>query len=146
MKQARGHGLVVGFVNVTERHVDWLERKVQESDRIAPLACAYTILFLLDFLPVIEGFFVNEAAVSTSPPDTSPRTVGQSQPITPRTRIMEAPTTMPLMHRYVADVHDVEVVKKVKRNEVELRDRNTVLRGTKANVRILTTNHLKIHN
>ena len=48
---------------------------------------------------------------------------------------MEAPTTTPLKRRYVADVHDVEVVKKIKQNEVELRDRNTVLRGTKANVR-----------
>jgi len=35
----------------------------------------------------------------------------------------------------VADVHDVEVVKKIKQNEVEPRERNTVLRGTKANVR-----------
>jgi hypothetical protein len=29
----------------------------------------------------------------------------------------------------------VEVVKKIKQNDVELRDRNTVLRGTKASVR-----------
>jgi len=49
--------------------------------------------------------------------------------------VVEAPTTTPLKHRYVADVHDVEVVKKIKQNEVELRDRNTALRGTKANVR-----------
>ena len=44
MKQAREHGLAVGFVSVTERKhvVDWLEGKMQESDRIAPLACAYT--------------------------------------------------------------------------------------------------------
>jgi parafibromin len=43
MKQAREHGLAVGFVSVTERKhvVDWLEGKVQDSDRIAPLACAY---------------------------------------------------------------------------------------------------------
>jgi hypothetical protein len=46
-----------------------------------------------------------------------------SQPITPRTRVANAPTTMPLKGRYVADVHDVEVMKKIKQNEVELRDR-----------------------
>ena len=48
MKQAREHGLAVGFVSVTERKhvVDWLEGKVQESDRIAPLACAYRCFLL----------------------------------------------------------------------------------------------------
>ena len=47
MKQAREHGLAVGFVSVTERKhvVDWLEGKVQESDRIAPLTCVYTVSF-----------------------------------------------------------------------------------------------------
>jgi len=59
---------------------------------------------------------------------------------------VEAPTTTPLKRRYVADSHDVEVAKKIKQNEVELRDRNTVLRETKANVRILITNYLKIYN
>jgi hypothetical protein len=49
MKEAREHGLAVSFVSVTERKhvVDWLEGKVQESDRIAPLACAYHSFFLL---------------------------------------------------------------------------------------------------
>ena len=79
---------------------------------------------------VVEGFS-NEAAVSTMPPGTPPRTAGQSQPITPRTRVVDAPK----MRRYVADVHDIEVVRKIKQNEVELRYRNTVLHGTKANVR-----------
>ena len=59
---------------------------------------------------------------------------------------MESPTTTPLKRRYVADVHDVEVVKKIKQNEVKLRDRNTVLSGTKINVRNLPMNYLKIHN
>ena len=47
MKQAREHGLAVGFVSVTERKhvVDWLEGKVQDSDRIAPLACAYDFVY-----------------------------------------------------------------------------------------------------
>lgn len=39
MKQARENGLAVGFVSVTERKnvVDWLEGKVAEYERIAPL-------------------------------------------------------------------------------------------------------------
>ena len=40
MKNAREHGLAVGFVSVTERKhvVDWLEGKASDDDRIAPLA------------------------------------------------------------------------------------------------------------
>lgn len=34
----------------------------------------------------------------------------------------------------MADPKDTEVVKRIKQNEVELRDRNTVLRGVKPNV------------
>ena len=39
------HGLATGLLSVTERKhvVDWLEGRVQDSDRIAPLACAYVI-------------------------------------------------------------------------------------------------------
>jgi len=45
------------------------------------------------------------------------------------------------------DVHDVEVVRRIKQNEpVELRGRNTVLRGTKPTVGNPPTNYLKIHN
>ncbi len=36
----------------------------------------------------------------------------------------------------MADPADIEVVKKIKQNEIELQDRNTVLRGIKPNVRI----------
>ena len=78
---------------------------------------------------------MNEAAVSMTPPGTPLRTAGQNLPITSRTWVVEAPTTTPLKRRYVADSHDMEVVKKIEQNEVELRDRNTLLLGTKANVR-----------
>jgi parafibromin len=43
-------------------------------------------------------------------------------------------TTSPSKRRYVPDATDVEVVKKTRQGEVELRDRNTVLRGIKNNV------------
>ena len=41
MKQLREHGLSAGFVSVTERkHVtDWLEGKISDNERIAPLSC-----------------------------------------------------------------------------------------------------------
>jgi hypothetical protein len=71
---------------------------------------------------------------STTPPG-SPQRSGATAALqsTPRTGLAEA-TTSPSKRRYLADAEDVEVVKKIKQNEVELRDRNTVLRGTKTNV------------
>lgn len=40
MRQARENGLTLGFVSVTERKgvVDWLEGRLQNSERIVPLA------------------------------------------------------------------------------------------------------------
>ncbi|KAF8874213.1 RNA polymerase II-associated protein [Gymnopilus junonius] len=107
MKHAREHGLAVGFVSVTERKhvVEWLEGKASDDDQIAPLACEI-------------------------PPRT---TTGQALPPTPRGRPTETSTTTPAKRRYVTDTHDLEVVKKIRQNEVELKDRNTVLRGAKPN-------------
>ncbi|KAF9481350.1 RNA polymerase II-associated protein [Pholiota conissans] len=112
MKQARENGLAVGFVSVTERKhvVDWLEGRTPDSDRIAPLTTE-----------------------SSTPPGTPPRTAAGQVPITPRSRAPDAPTATPSKRRYIADAHDAEVVKKIRQNEVELRDRNTVLRGIKPN-------------
>lgn len=45
--------------------------------------------------------------------------------------------TSPTKRRYVPDTADMDVVKKIKANEIELRDRNTVLRGIKQNVCLL---------
>ncbi|KAF5318071.1 hypothetical protein D9619_012160 [Psilocybe cf. subviscida] len=114
MKQAREHGLAVGFVSVTERKhvVDWLEGKAPDSDRIAPLT----------------------SAESTTPPGTPPRTTAPTHTATPRTRAAaDATTATPSKRKYVPDAHDIDVVKKIRQNEVELRDRTTVLRGTKPN-------------
>ncbi|KAG6813366.1 hypothetical protein H0H92_011632 [Tricholoma furcatifolium] len=110
MKQARENGLAVGFVSVTERKnvVDWLEGRMHENSRIVSLA------------------FSNEA--DTSPPG-SPGAVQSA----PRKAQGDATTSSPSKRRYVADSHDVEAVKKIKQAEVELRDRNTVLRGVKPN-------------
>ncbi|KAF9032918.1 RNA polymerase II-associated protein [Panaeolus papilionaceus] len=112
MKQARELGLGTGIVGVTERkHVlDWLEAKVADGNLLAPV-CS-----------------VGEA---TTPGGTPPRTVS-SAPTTSQSRSLEAPTATPAK-RYHTDSHDLEVVKKIRLNEVELQDRNTVLRGIKSN-------------
>ncbi|KIK93036.1 hypothetical protein PAXRUDRAFT_829392 [Paxillus rubicundulus Ve08.2h10] len=116
MKQARESGLAVGFVSVTERKsvVEWLEGKVADLERIRPLA----------------------SAESSTPPG-SPRPAGAAS-ATPSSAIKRAAhaadtTISPSKRRYVADAQDIEVVKRIKQNEVELRDRNTVLRGIKPN-------------
>jgi parafibromin len=42
-----------------------------------------------------------------------------------------AASSSPTKRRYVPDTQDIDVVKRMKLNEVELTDRNTVLRGVK---------------
>ena len=69
------------------------------------------------------------AAETTTPPSTPPRPTGQALSTTPRRA-----ETSPSKRRHVADPHDLEIVKKIRQNEVELHDRNTVLRGIKPNV------------
>lgn len=74
------------------------------------------------------------AAESTTPPGTPPQLKSSVDlPSTPFAS-KSADTSSPLKRRYVADVADVEIVKKIKQNEIELQDRNTVLRGIKPNV------------
>jgi len=100
MKQAREHGLGVGFVSVRER-----------EDVV-------TALFVR-----IVGYVVEVGFSGSSGRQRHlllPRTAGQNQPSTPRTRVVEALTTTPLKRRYVADVHRVEVVNKIKQNAVAL--------------------------
>ncbi|KAF7314495.1 CDC73-C domain-containing protein [Mycena kentingensis (nom. inval.)] len=112
MKQARESGLAVGFVGVTERKnvVDWLEGRTTENERIVPLAGG-----------------------STTPPG-SPPSSAKRLPTTPhRSANAAASTSSPAKRRYVPDARDAESVKKIKSLEVELRDRNSVLRGTKPN-------------
>ena len=43
-------------------------------------------------------------------------------------------TTSPAKRRYVADAHGLEIVKKIRQGEVDLRDRTVVLCGIKSNV------------
>jgi parafibromin len=135
MKQLREHGLSAGSVSVTERkHVtDWLEGKISDNEHISPLSCELSSLLLI--IGVVKTYHC--LAESTTPPGTPPwtTTTDQGLPTTPQTRATEASTTSPSKRQYIADTQDVEVVKKIKQNEVELRDRNSVLRGIKSNVR-----------
>jgi parafibromin len=114
MKQARECGLAVGFVSVTERKnvVDWLEGRISDHERIVSLV------------------------VETTTPPGSPKQAASAPALlstpTAKPGVTES-TVSPSKRRYIADTHDVEVVKKIKQNEVELRDRNTVLRGMKPN-------------
>ncbi|KAG8833329.1 accessory factor associated with RNA polymerase II [Serendipita sp. 399] len=61
--------------------------------------------------------------------------------------ISAAPSSSPQKKRYVPDANDLEAVKRIRQKEVELRDRNTVLRGSKqsnfSSVRNLISERMK---
>ncbi|EGN96347.1 hypothetical protein SERLA73DRAFT_59315 [Serpula lacrymans var. lacrymans S7.3] len=112
-RQSREHGLALGFVSITERKnvVDWLEGRTSENERIVSL--------------IVE---------STTPPGTPPHRGSATAASTTSPRKPGATeSSSPSKRRYVADPRDIEVVKKIKHNEIELQDRNTVLRGIKPN-------------
>ncbi|KAJ8508175.1 hypothetical protein ONZ45_g9523 [Pleurotus djamor] len=110
MRHARERGLGAGFVSITERKavVDWLEGREGHPERVAPLA-----------------------GDTTTPPGSPVR--GSQSISTPYKSAAPDATSSPSKRKYVPDLHDVEVVKKLKQSEVELQDRNTVLRGSKPN-------------
>lgn len=146
MRQARESGLTVGFVSVTERKsvVEWLEGKVADLERIRPLAsgeCVHRFaMHTLTFGLRVRFRFVLWIE-STTPPGTPPRrATGAAPSATPKhaSHSHVADATSPKKRLYVADAQDMEVVKRIKQNEVELRDRNTVLRGTKPNVGLVS--------
>ncbi|KZV86851.1 CDC73-domain-containing protein [Exidia glandulosa HHB12029] len=108
MRASREAGYAAGFVSVTERKgiVDWLEGRRAQHDRLASFGRA-------------EG--------SGTPPGSPKRSAPTGAVTRP-----DAPVT-PAKRRYEPDKADVEAVKRIRQTEVELRDRNTVLRGVKAN-------------
>jgi parafibromin len=144
VKQVRDNGVPTGFVSVTERKgvVDWLEGNVDDlPGRIASA------------LPATAVSTSGTAPESTTPPGTPPRSsLSASLPSTSQQQKTSstsafgssstsgvssssiAPTSSQ-KRRYIPDAADAEAVKKIKQQEVELRDRNTVLRGSKPNVR-----------
>ncbi|RDX47422.1 CDC73-domain-containing protein [Lentinus brumalis] len=113
MKQVRENGYTTGFISVTEKKgvADWLQNKSQR-------------------LPGL----ISVQAESTTPPGSPPQLRGSaSLPSVASLSRGGDSASSPLKRRYVADPADIEVVKKIKQNEIELQDRNTVLRGIKPN-------------
>ncbi|KAF8602746.1 CDC73-domain-containing protein [Ceratobasidium sp. AG-I] len=109
MRQARA---VPGYVAVTERRniVEWLEGKRAEHDNIVPIGGA-----------------------SRTPPG-SPRRQSQSPSkpsATAATSSHSAPRREKREHPF--NQADFDVCKRIKLQEIELRDRNSVLRGAKVN-------------
>ncbi|KAF9030465.1 hypothetical protein BDZ89DRAFT_1243929, partial [Hymenopellis radicata] len=100
-------------VSVTARkHVlEWLEGDIDDGD-------------LLVSLP--------GACCESSTPLGTPTRTTSSLPVTTSPRKSD-PDTPSSKRRYVPDPHDMEAVKKIKRSEIELRDHNAVLQGTKPN-------------
>jgi parafibromin len=128
MKQVREAG-IGAFVSITERKgvVEWLEGKVLDHERIVPLPGGL-------FLVIPPRIRLTDGAVEepTTPPGMPPQ--GST---TPQNQAgLSATPGSPSKRRYVPDTSDVDVVKKIKREEVELRDRTSVLRGIKPNVRL----------
>lgn len=85
--------------------------------------------------------FLNGAYVwlveSTTPPGSPPRSLYAFPSTTQKSAVAEVATSTPAKRRYAPDTHDADVVKKIRLAELELRDRNTVLRGSKPNVCLL---------
>lgn len=74
---------------------------------------------------------------STTPPGSPPRNI-RTLPSTTQKSVTAEVTSIPAKRRYVPDTHDIDIVKKIQLTEIELRDRNTVLRGSKPNVCLLS--------
>ncbi|KAG8933745.1 accessory factor associated with RNA polymerase II [Tulasnella sp. 419] len=110
MRQARD---MPGFVSLTDRKavVDWLEGKEVDSDKIAPLSEE----------PLNED--PSSSVTSGLPKASTTESPSKSR----------APARPSVKRSYVPDAADLEAVKKIRTNEVELRDRTTVLRGAKVN-------------
>ncbi|KAF8311570.1 CDC73-domain-containing protein [Clavulina sp. PMI_390] len=115
LKKTRDAG-VTAFVSSTDRAplVAWLEGKSSTLDRLVSSADGSTT-------PTGSPSASTRALPSASQSQTLDQGASSSGPI-------------PLEKRpYVPDAKDIQAVKKIRLGEVEIRDRNSVLRGTKIN-------------
>lgn len=95
---------------------------------------------------ITETLIHDNAAESTTPPGSPPRSAASALRSAPHVSRSSDATSSPSKRRYQADAADAEVVKRIKLNEIELRDRNTVLRGVKPNVRVSSLcSHMYAH-
>ncbi|KAJ4485843.1 RNA polymerase II accessory factor cdc73 family protein [Lentinula aciculospora] len=132
-KQAREDGLGIGMVSVTERKlvVDWLEGGSESNERLVELEKLTAALNA-----------ESSASGSTTPPSTPPTHLkqlysGSSLSKAPHTSSSNSKsfsaTGSPQKRKYIVDTVDIDSVKKIRMQEIELRDRNSVLRGIKMN-------------
>ncbi|KAF8259261.1 hypothetical protein EI94DRAFT_1813621 [Lactarius quietus] len=124
MRQALEHGLPAGgFVSLTERKsiVGWLRRSIR-SRQVVPLSVNHAtgLTATVRILPSLRtvGFDCTCADVDTIVGLLSWR---------------QAATSSPSKRRYVLDAVEVEVGKKIRQDDAELRDHNAMLRGIKNN-------------
>ena len=85
----------------------------------------------------IDKFYMSIGSSTTAggtPPGTPPSGSAALPSTTPSKPRVSASTSSPTKRRYVPDSADLEVVKRIKESEVELKDRTTALRGIKLNV------------
>lgn len=118
---------VVGYVTLTDRKavIEWLEGKGPEvNDKILPLG-------MLRFLNVGEVKLTCEDRIIES---TTPKMEPPALPST--TSPSKTPAKAAQKRGYAPDPADLDAVKRIRAQEIELRDRNSVLRGVKANVRL----------
>ncbi|KAI0035002.1 RNA polymerase II-associated protein [Vararia minispora EC-137] len=142
MRQAREGGLLVGFVGVTERKgvAEWVEGTVPTLAQIVPAgtgACSTTP----PSSPTASAYFhtlSRYSKASAGKPLSSSRGAFQSS---------DSLATSATKRPYVLDTADADIVKRIRKTEIELRDHNTVLRGVKitnfGNVKDLYTSKLR---
>lgn len=133
---------VVIYVQLTDRRpvLDWLEGKIQNHDRLAPPsqgehASCYQVAWLLTLgswsLPTRPDV---STTPKTPPPNAATLPSSTLSPSKPGGTSSAQQRSGGSKRSYVPDAADLEAVKKIRANEIELRDRNTVLRGVKVNV------------
>ncbi|KAG8967273.1 accessory factor associated with RNA polymerase II [Tulasnella sp. 425] len=114
---------VVIYVQLTDRRpvLDWLEGKIQNHDRLAPLSQGESVACYASTTP------------KTPPPNVATLPSSTLSPSKPGGTASAQQRPGGSKRSYVPDAADLEAVKKIRANEIELRDRNTVLRGVKVN-------------
>ncbi|KIK70719.1 hypothetical protein GYMLUDRAFT_32758 [Collybiopsis luxurians FD-317 M1] len=123
------------MVSVTERKVvvDWLEGSIDSSERLVDLEKVTAATKAADSV----------ASGSTTPPSTPPTHLKQLYsspskypPATPNAHSSSSNSKAfgsPVKRKYVPDMTDIDSVKKIRTQEIQLGDRNSVLRGIKKN-------------
>jgi len=126
---------LAAMVAITEKSsvIEWLEGRLLDHPNILPLQGEKSRLPGTELMIVSQLTFY--LAGSTTPKTPPPSSAALPQRSTTPTQALTQPTTAtPQKRRYVPDVKDQDVVKKMKLNEIELRDRSSVLHGSKTNV------------